>query len=722
MSSSDALNVLLIEDNPGDARLFEEMLRNAEELLQRVDFGQTTANGSRIYHEKRISDGLARLTDSDIDVVLLDLGLPESTGLDTLSTMVDATEFVPIVVLTGLRDEQVGIEAIQHGAQDYLVKDDVTSDLLVRSIHHAIERNRQERDRTRRHEQLKALNTLNRALTDAETADEVSEFVVEAAAETLGLPVTAIALYDDQEGDLRPSRMTDDAAEVLRDTSILDIGEGSGWKAFIENDTRRVSVPPDDGESPDHPLATELAIFPLSKHGVFITGATESGGFNATDFEFGETVAGNVTATLDRVDRERELYEREQTLEAQNQTLERLNRVNDIIRTIAQSLVQASTRQEIETVVCEQLADVGPYELAWVGERDAMAEELSPREFAGDERGFLENVNLNVGDLPETQNPTAEAVKTREPQVVNNVVVDRSLGPWRQEALERGYHATIALPLSYENTLYGVLNVYAGESGVFNELEQTVLTELADTIAYAINAVESKKALVNDEITRLRFSVTDSSLTFVELARDLDCDITVDNVVPRSAGGVRYFFSTRGVPADDVLEYTHRFPAFDLTVISEYEEDGVRISLFEADLSAESLATTVLDHGGRMHKLYVEDGVATVTVDLAADAAIREFVDMFQTKYQNSELVAQRNKERPHQSTTGLRASLTEALTDRQLEAFQTAYFGGYFETPRERTAVEVAESMGISQPTFNNHLRAAQRKLCEKLFHEGSL
>ncbi len=134
------LDVLLVEDNPGDVRLIEEMLRDAEELFRRVDSGDVTTGKPRVHHESRLSAGLEVLEATDADVILLDLGLPDSTGLETLETVVDEAKLTPIVVLTGLDDRELGIRAIQRGAQDYLVKDEVTSDVLVRSIHYAVER------------------------------------------------------------------------------------------------------------------------------------------------------------------------------------------------------------------------------------------------------------------------------------------------------------------------------------------------------------------------------------------------------------------------------------------------------------------------------------------------------------------------------------------------------------------------------------------------------
>ncbi|ELZ07479.1 bacterio-opsin activator domain-containing protein [Natrialba aegyptia] len=158
---SETLRALLIEDNPGDARLIEEMLRDTEELAQRVSSSESAEQTPEIIRESRLADGLETFEQSAVDVVLLDLNLPDSQGLETLETVSEASDTTPIVVLTGLRDQQVGIQAIQQGAQDFLVKDEVTSELLVRTIHHAIERARQEHERRRQREQLEAINRLN---------------------------------------------------------------------------------------------------------------------------------------------------------------------------------------------------------------------------------------------------------------------------------------------------------------------------------------------------------------------------------------------------------------------------------------------------------------------------------------------------------------------------------------------------------------------------------
>jgi len=153
------IRILLIEDNPGDARLVHELLWGA------------TGGASRFEIElaDRLSRGLERLSTEKMDVVLLDLGLPDSKGLDTLQRLREQTEKAVVVVLTGLDDEEVAVQCLQHGAQDYLVKGRFDSHLLGRSVRYAIERRRAEealqRERQRFNDILEKLPVMISLLT-----------------------------------------------------------------------------------------------------------------------------------------------------------------------------------------------------------------------------------------------------------------------------------------------------------------------------------------------------------------------------------------------------------------------------------------------------------------------------------------------------------------------------------------------------------------------------
>ena len=230
---SDDLDVLVIEDNPGDARLIEEMLGDARGFFRRVEINASLLTGTQVHHERQLSDGLERLSEGDVDVVLLDLGLPDSTGLDTLAAVVDSTEFVPIVVLTGLRDEGIGVEALQRGAQDYLVKDEVTPDLLARSIRHAVYRNQQERERIRQLDQLEALNRLNRisqdvthAVITTTTREDLERTVCERLVESDAYRFAWIGGVNPSTGEITP-RVTAGVEDRYFDEATITVGDGA---------------------------------------------------------------------------------------------------------------------------------------------------------------------------------------------------------------------------------------------------------------------------------------------------------------------------------------------------------------------------------------------------------------------------------------------------------------------------------------------------------------
>jgi len=131
-----SLSALLVEDNPGDARLVEHHL-NAPHVAD-------VAGDVTLDHVESLSGGLEALEDVGYDVLFLDLGLPDSSGLVTLDRVLEADVRLPIVVLTGLDDRQKAVKAIQRGAQDYLPKDDLDANLLAWSLRYAVERHRQE--------------------------------------------------------------------------------------------------------------------------------------------------------------------------------------------------------------------------------------------------------------------------------------------------------------------------------------------------------------------------------------------------------------------------------------------------------------------------------------------------------------------------------------------------------------------------------------------------
>ncbi|MEO0375061.1 MAG: ATP-binding protein [Cyanobacteria bacterium P01_A01_bin.17] len=132
-AAQEALSVLLVEDNLGDAFLIQGMLGVV---------GASEAKEFQLQHVERLGDAIATLKRHPYQVILLDLSLPDSRGLQSLEQLEQVVPSVPVVILTGTNNETLATQAVNQGAQDYLVKGQITQEVLVRSIRYAIERQR----------------------------------------------------------------------------------------------------------------------------------------------------------------------------------------------------------------------------------------------------------------------------------------------------------------------------------------------------------------------------------------------------------------------------------------------------------------------------------------------------------------------------------------------------------------------------------------------------
>jgi DNA-binding response OmpR family regulator len=134
MAQDAPLTLLIVDDDATDVSLLRDQLS----LVRR-------SPPFRVESVGRLSEAMRRVKGDDVDIVLLDLGLPDSMGINAVEQLCSQAPHVPVVVLTGLQDEETGLRAVQCGAQDYLVKGRVDGQLIDRSLRFALERKRAER-------------------------------------------------------------------------------------------------------------------------------------------------------------------------------------------------------------------------------------------------------------------------------------------------------------------------------------------------------------------------------------------------------------------------------------------------------------------------------------------------------------------------------------------------------------------------------------------------
>jgi CheY-like chemotaxis protein len=149
------LSILIVEDNPGDVIIVTELMKSSG-----LNF--------KLSEVSTLSETLSLCNDHDFDIILLDLGLPDSVGLETLKKIQVFQVKSPVVVMTGLDDENIALESLREGAQDYLVKNRLTSDIILRTIKYSIER-KKILDLQKRHlQQFSILSSCTTVLNECE--------------------------------------------------------------------------------------------------------------------------------------------------------------------------------------------------------------------------------------------------------------------------------------------------------------------------------------------------------------------------------------------------------------------------------------------------------------------------------------------------------------------------------------------------------------------------
>jgi len=207
----------------------------------------------------------------------------------------------------------------------------------------------------------------------------------------------------------------------------------------------------------------------------------------ATDYLRKETATDQYTILTNRILNAVDRYRARQR--AAN-----LDRIRTLVSDANQALVRAETRADVYRRICEVVSDAAPYRFASIGEVDPETDRVLPRESAGEEEESLDEVAVTGDETATGRNPGEIAVSERR-VAVGTVRDDPAFAKWHAEATERGYRAVAAVPLEYEDTLYGVLGVYTDRTDAFDDRERELLADLGDDVGHALRRVELREEL-----------------------------------------------------------------------------------------------------------------------------------------------------------------------------------------------------------------------------------
>ncbi|MFB6301486.1 MAG: bacterio-opsin activator domain-containing protein [Haloferacaceae archaeon] len=556
----------------------------------------------------------------------------------------------------------------------------------------------------RREHILTALHETMSAFLQADSVDEVFDLVVRAASETLKLPLVSVYLFDGDADELRPVARTDDTDAVIGDLPTFAGRDSLAWRAFRDGDTRVYDdVRTQEGVyNPETEIRSEL-IVPLGDHGVLLAGDTATAAFDDTEAEFAELLAANATTALDRIEYERHL-------ERQNERLTEISRLNTLIRRTHRAVVDATTREEITANVCKTLSAADSYVAAWIGAYRAEGRvEIHATAGAIDETAEGERITADDETLMDEL--VGRAHRTRTVHVMQDFHDGVPADPWHERLLDDGCRGGVAIPLTAGEARYGILALYAEQPDAFGEEMVAILRELGQTIGRAIRAARTRKALVADTAIELEFSVTDPGSFFAAASEALACRLRLEGVVPLGGKQLLYYVVAEGCSSAALRDWAAEADGIETCrAISETDEEAV----FELRGPGASAIRALVDYGATVRSAVADHGDARITVEVAPNADVRTVRNGLRGVCPSAQLLGKRTLDRPVRTVQQFHKTLTERLTDKQLNALRTAYFAGYFGWPRESTAEEIAEQMSISSSTFHFHLRHALRKVLQ--------
>jgi PAS domain S-box-containing protein len=570
--------------------------------------------------------------------------------------------------------------------------------------------NRKERERAleKRERILCELNTATREFHPPKSATEVGEFLIDFVDTAFEFEYVSVKRFDEQEGILQPAVRSSDH-EWTGELGPVAPGTNPIWEVYRQGDSQLF-----DGDALEEydgldALTNQMLVVPIGDFGVLVTFTTGDSEFDHVDTDLIEVVATNAESAFQRLRSDSVRTEIVEELSTQQTRVAELRSVIAAIQSIQRRLAGSESRDALETGLCEELLETNTVDFAWVGRPRSGDTDLRPTAWAGDGSAYLDAVETGT---PDELVPAQRAAADRDPYCHNNIpslVVEQA---WAKDALSAEFRSVVSVPLVYDDVLYGVLTAYSQDEDVFDQMYEHLFTDVASLLVNYSRLLEHRFDATQQETTELEFELSDPTYPLQRLAANTGSRIRFDTVVENMTDEI----CVLGTVLDGDRERV-RDAASSVTSIVDAQlfGDQDQISL---TVQKPFLASVVGKHRGKLVHSVSDESGTRFRVHLPKTASNRPLLDSLSSRYREIEPVAQRQTDIPRLPGTQQVASI---LTDRQYEILNAAYHGGYYETPRQVTGEDLAESFDISSPAIYNHLQSAHRTLLETIMRSTS-
>jgi PAS domain S-box-containing protein len=390
--------------------------------------------------------------------------------------------------------------------------------------------------------------------------------------------------------------------------------------------------------------------------------------------------------------------------------IEYVDALNATIRSLHEALIDADSRAEIYEDVCDALVELDGFAGCWIGTADPAGDGLTVAARSRVPDAYLESIPRTI--RADSAVPAVTVGANRDDTGEHRVPTRSEDGAWREAALAHGFRSAFAVPIRHRELYHGVLTVYGTDAETFDRQIRDILIELGTLVGYAVTAVERQNALHGNGSRTIVLEVAiDEDDPLRALASRLSGTVDVRSVSQRKRDAPLLYCLLSDVDPGRAVDAGDAVGG--LGSIAPVSDDDTPI--YEIVPAEPCVASKVTALGARLRSLRVSERVCELVVSVRRERDQRRFVGQARELFGGAELKAERDATPPERMPWA--ALLADALTDRQWNVLKTAYHAGYFDENRKQTGAEIADALGIAQPTFSAHMRAAQRNLLSAIW-----
>ena len=498
---SNALRILLLEDSPTDAELNERVLHKAG-----IEFDSLRVDTRDAF--------IRALEEFRPDLILSDYKLPDFDGMAALQIVRRDHPTVPVIMITGVLSDIEAVELIHAGARDYVLKDRLAR--LPSAVQRALSVEQGIRARKMAEEKFRKISESAQDAIIMMGADQCISFW-NAAAERIFGYTAAEAMGQELHALIVP------APAHTQFSHAFPHFQETGGGALIGK-VRELTALRKGGEEFPVELSVSATQFGGQWHAIGIV----------RDITERKQAEEKILATQAELQRLLDAANQSRramlsVIEDQKQTeveKEHANRALAALSAANSTLVRAASEDELLQSICQAIIEQRGYRLAWVGyAQHDESKSIKIMARAGHDEGYLDAMQLTWAETERGMGASGRAVRNGKTQLCQDIANDPLYRPWRDEALKRGLASNIALPLlNGDNTVFGILNVYAAEANAFIPAEITLLEEMAGDLAFGVRSlhVRHERDLVlvknQEQLAQLVFQSKEKEKRAAELA------------------------------------------------------------------------------------------------------------------------------------------------------------------------------------------------------------